>query len=86
MHHSLDEEMQDGRRFMRAALKEARKALSDCLPNPPVGCVLVRADQIIAAGYTQLPGQQHAEAMKNRRNLWPGAGGEGAAIACLAQD
>jgi pyrimidine deaminase RibD-like protein len=48
---------------MRAALVEGRKALPDCLPNPPVGCVLVRADQIIAAGYTQLLGQQHAEAM-----------------------
>jgi pyrimidine deaminase RibD-like protein len=63
MHPSLDEEMRDGLRFMRAALKEGRKALSDCLPNPPVGCVLVKADQIIASGYTQLPGQQHAEAI-----------------------
>jgi len=62
MHSSLDEEMRDGRLFMRAALKEGRKALPGCLPNPPVGCVLVRADQIIASGYTQLPGQQHAEA------------------------
>jgi len=31
---------------MRAALKEGRKALPDCLPNPPVGCVLVKGDQI----------------------------------------
>jgi pyrimidine deaminase RibD-like protein len=63
MRPSLDEEMREGLRFMRAALKEGRKALPDCLPNPPVGCVLVRADQIIASGYTQSPGQQHAEAM-----------------------
>ena len=47
---------------MRVALKEGRKALPDCLPNPPVGCVLVRAEQIIASGYTQVPGQLHAEA------------------------
>jgi pyrimidine deaminase RibD-like protein len=63
MHPSLDEEMRDGMRFMRAALKEGRKALPDCLPNPPVGCVLVKGDQIIASGHIQLPGQQHAEAM-----------------------
>jgi len=63
MYPSLDEGMRDGRRFMRAALQEGRKALPDCLPNPPVGCVLVKGDQIIASGYTQLPGQQHAEAM-----------------------
>jgi pyrimidine deaminase RibD-like protein len=48
---------------MRAALKARRKALPDCLPNPPVGCVLARHDQIIASGYTQLPGEPHAEAM-----------------------
>ena len=63
MRPSLDEEMRDELRFMRAALKEGRKALPDCLPNPPVGCVLVRADRIIASGYTQMPGQLHAEAM-----------------------
>ena len=63
MQPSLDEEMRDGRRFMRAALTEGRKALPDCLPNPPVGCVLVKGEQIIASGYTRVPGQQHAEAM-----------------------
>jgi len=50
-------------RYMRAALKEGRKALPACLPNPPVGCVLVKGDQIVASGFTQPPGQQHAEAM-----------------------
>ena len=49
--------------FMTAALVEGRKALPACLPNPPVGCVLVRAGEIIARGYTQPPGQFHAEAM-----------------------
>jgi len=46
---------------MRAALVEGRKALPACLPNPPVGCVLVRDDAMIAAGYTQPPYQPHAE-------------------------
>ena len=49
--------------FMRAALTEGRKALPACLPNPPVGCVLVKYDQVVASGFTQPPGQWHAEAM-----------------------
>ena len=48
---------------MTAALVEGRKALPECLPNPPVGCVLVREGKIIARGYTNPPGQFHAEAM-----------------------
>jgi pyrimidine deaminase RibD-like protein len=49
--------------FMREALMEGRKALPACLPNPPVGCVLVRNGTIIARGYTNPPGHPHAEAM-----------------------
>jgi riboflavin biosynthesis protein RibD len=48
---------------MREALSEGRKAHPDCLPNPPVGCVLVRHSEVIARGYTQRPGECHAEAM-----------------------
>lgn len=49
--------------FMRLALLEGRKALPACLPNPPVGCVLVKDSRVIASGFTQPPGQHHAEAM-----------------------
>jgi len=49
--------------FMRLALLEGRKALPDCLPNPPVGCVLMKDSQVITSGFTQPPGQHHAEAM-----------------------
>jgi pyrimidine deaminase RibD-like protein len=49
--------------FMQAALLEGRKALPLCLPNPPVGCVLVQDGKIVARGHTQPPGQHHAEAM-----------------------
>lgn len=49
--------------FMRLALAEGRRALPACLPNPPVGCVLVRGGQVVATGFTQPPGQHHAEAM-----------------------
>jgi pyrimidine deaminase RibD-like protein len=44
-------------------LLEGRKALPFCLPNPPVGCVLVENGKIIASGHTQRPGMNHAEAM-----------------------
>lgn len=49
--------------YMQLALLEGRKALPACLPNPPVGCVLVENSQVIATGFTQPPGQHHAEAM-----------------------
>jgi pyrimidine deaminase RibD-like protein len=52
---------------MRAALAEGLLALPACLPNPPVGCVLVRNGEIIARGHTQAPGRDHAEAMALRR-------------------
>lgn len=47
--------------WMRAALEEGRKALPHCKPNPPVGCVLVRDGEIVARGFTQPPGEPHAE-------------------------
>jgi pyrimidine deaminase RibD-like protein len=53
--------------FMREALTEGRKALPACLPNPPVGCVLVKSGAIIARGYTNPPGHPHAEAMALRQ-------------------
>ena len=49
--------------FMREAIEEGKKALPGCRPNPPVGCVLVRAGEIIARGFTQPPYQPHAEPM-----------------------
>jgi pyrimidine deaminase RibD-like protein len=49
--------------FMALALDEGRKALPACLPNPPVGCVLVREGHVIAKGHTNPPGGWHAEAM-----------------------
>ena len=48
--------------FMAEALFESRKALPACQPNPPVGCVIVRAHEIVARGFTGPPGTAHAEA------------------------
>lgn len=52
--------------FMRLALEQSHRALAACRPNPPVGCVLVRAGAVISSGFTQAPGQDHAEAMALR--------------------
>src|SRR5262245_45879878 len=52
--------------FMREAIAQGKLALPACLPNPPVGCVLVRGGVIIARGYTQPPYQPHAEPMALR--------------------
>ncbi len=53
--------------MMREAMREGKKALPRCKPNPPVGCVLVREGEIIARGYTNEPGRDHAEAMALRQ-------------------
>ena len=48
--------------FMRLALAESMKALPECSPNPPVGCVLAIGGKVIAKGFTQKIGGMHAEA------------------------
>ncbi len=57
----------DDERFMRRALELAQGAMHISMPNPRVGCVLVRDGQIIGEGHTQPAGQDHAEvqALKN---------------------
>ncbi|MBD2486629.1 deaminase [Aulosira sp. FACHB-615] len=49
-------------KFMLTALAQSKKALPECLPNPPVGCVIVHSSEIVAVGYTRSPGKHHAEA------------------------
>jgi pyrimidine deaminase RibD-like protein len=47
---------------MEEALAASAAALPACRPNPPVGCVIVRGQEIVARGYTGPPGTPHAEA------------------------
>lgn len=54
--------------FMALALDTSRQALPACPPNPPVGCVLVKDKHVIASGFTQPPGGDHAEAMALRQS------------------
>jgi diaminohydroxyphosphoribosylaminopyrimidine deaminase/5-amino-6-(5-phosphoribosylamino)uracil reductase len=46
---------------MRAALKEAKKALGQTSPNPGVGAVLVINNRIVAKGHHREAGGDHAE-------------------------
>ena len=48
-------------RFMRAALREARKGLGRTSPNPAVGAILVSRDKIVARGHHRQSGAAHAE-------------------------
>lgn len=47
--------------FMQEAILIALKARYIAPPNPWVGCVVVKNNQIIGTGYTQQPGHFHAE-------------------------
>jgi diaminohydroxyphosphoribosylaminopyrimidine deaminase / 5-amino-6-(5-phosphoribosylamino)uracil reductase len=48
--------------WMRRALDLATLAMNHATPNPRVGCVVVRDAQVLAEGFTQRPGEAHAEA------------------------
>lgn len=48
---------------MQRAIELGRRARYWAAPNPPVGCVLVRDDEEIGAGFSQPAGQAHAEVM-----------------------
>lgn len=52
--------------YMARAIKIARKAQGSTSPNPPVGAVLVKDGHIIGEGYTQPPGNAHAEVVALR--------------------
>jgi len=48
-------------KFMQSALKLAEKGISSVEPNPAVGCVIVKAGQLIGKGYHRKFGGPHAE-------------------------
>ena len=47
--------------YMEQALSMAKLALWQVSPNPAVGAVIVKNEEIIGKGYTQPPGSSHAE-------------------------
>ena len=48
--------------YMHRALSLAERARFSTDPNPAVGCVMVKGDQIVTEGWTQPAGDLHAEA------------------------
>jgi len=55
-------DIQQAQYYMSLALKESKQALPNCLPNPPVGCVIVDDRNNVTKSHTLSPGQYHAEA------------------------
>lgn len=47
--------------FMSHALRLAERGLYSATPNPRVGCVIVRDEQIVGSGWHEKAGQPHAE-------------------------
>lgn len=52
---------QEDHDYMNMALAEAKKSLFISNPNPRVGCVIVKNNQMIGRGHTQAAGSDHAE-------------------------
>jgi diaminohydroxyphosphoribosylaminopyrimidine deaminase/5-amino-6-(5-phosphoribosylamino)uracil reductase len=48
-------------RYMKMALKLARKGLGKTSPNPAVGAIVVREDSVVGRGYHKKAGLPHAE-------------------------
>ena len=47
--------------FMSQAIQLARRGKYTCDPNPRVGCVITRDNQLIAEGWHAVAGEAHAE-------------------------
>ena len=61
-------------KFMKLALREARKGLGRTSPNPAVGAVIVRKGEVVAKGHHRRAGFPHAEieALSSLKKSRPG--------------
>ena len=57
-------------KFMREAIRLARKGLGKTRPNPAVGCVIVKNGRVLARGWHRRAGLPHAEieALRSLKN------------------
>jgi diaminohydroxyphosphoribosylaminopyrimidine deaminase / 5-amino-6-(5-phosphoribosylamino)uracil reductase len=53
--------------YMNQAIALAKLAMGQVSPNPAVGAVIVKNDAVIGQGYTQPPGEAHAEVVALRQ-------------------
>ena len=60
---------------MEQALQQAERSVGLCSPNPAVGCVLVRGDELVGEGFHEYDRRDHAEvvALKQAGPLAQGA-------------
>ena len=61
----------DDEKFMRLALREAKRGLGHTSPNPAVGAVIVKAGRVLAKGWHRRAGEPHAEieALRSLKNV-----------------
>jgi len=71
----LNKMRNDDNKFMQMALAQASRGLGRVNPNPLVGAVIVRGNNVIGSGYHELFGGPHAEinAIRNANNSVEGA-------------
>lgn len=62
MSGAQSEPMADHEKFMAKALELAERGRGRTAPNPMVGCVVVRDDEIVGEGWHERAGEPHAEA------------------------
>jgi diaminohydroxyphosphoribosylaminopyrimidine deaminase/5-amino-6-(5-phosphoribosylamino)uracil reductase len=53
--------MKDDNHYMHLAIELAKKGKYFASPNPLVGCVIVKNNEVIASGYHAKFGENHAE-------------------------
>lgn len=58
---SVSVKVSDSQRYMQMALSLAKRGISSVEPNPAVGAIIVKANQIIGRGYHKNFGGPHAE-------------------------
>ena len=61
------------RYFMKNALNISLRGIGNTWPNPSVGVVVVKNDQIISRGWTQPGGKPHAEIVALKKKIFFGA-------------
>ena len=56
-------ELKQDQYWMQQAIELAKRGLYSTKPNPNVGCVIVKDDQLIGQGFHPKAGQPHAEVL-----------------------
>ncbi len=79
-HETLPDTILSDEDGMAHALSWAARGMTTTSPNPRVGCVIVRDQRIVAAGFTQPAGQAHAEVQALRAAQAAGVDVQGATV------